>query len=151
MFRSWHQTRKRKNTFQAVMKRLVDRNVHISGVMARGRDPSSRFHREKWTIGTFIFCWKSALVLLILMCGLSVLWAKLSLHFVRVYFLICFGTQPYICNQETSVGSSLASKNNPSRTAFYRYCQVLIQHSLMYLGFEVCVTEWTILITQWNY
>ena len=100
--------------FQAVIKRLVDRNVHISGVTARGRDPSSRFHSEKWTSGTFIFCLKSALVLRILMSGLSVLWAKLSLHFVRVYFFICSGTQPHICYQETSIISVLASKNNPS-------------------------------------
>lgn len=104
--------------FQAVIKWLLDRNVDISRVLARGRDPSSQF--QKGNSGT-VFCWKSALVLIIR--DFDAL-GNLSLHLFRLYFTFCFWSQPHICNQDISVGSRLTSKNNPSQTAFYRYCRV---------------------------
>lgn len=100
----------KQKRFQALIKRPVDRNVHISGVMARGCDPSSWFHRKKIRISV-----THPEVSLFKALG------SFSLHF---YLWLPFGTQPHICNQETSVIWVLESKNNPSQTAFYRYCHV---------------------------
>lgn len=132
-FRSWHQRRWmeevsgcNKETSWTCLESWPGAATHHHDFTGRNEPVGLHFLLEISVSVTYTHAWPFSAL------------GNLSLHFLSVYFLICFGTLPHICNQETSVSSLHASKNNLPQTAFYRHCQFLIWHSLMNLGFEVC-------------